>query len=56
MAAIPAGLANALQHRCLLDREQVEGGLATIHLAEEFKHRGRPSDVPVNRFDHLGAP
>jgi serine/threonine-protein kinase len=38
MAAVPAGLATALQDRYRLDRELGHGGMATVYLARDLKH------------------
>ncbi len=40
MAAVPPGLANALQDRYLLDRELGQGGMAAVYLAQDVRvHR-----------------
>jgi eukaryotic-like serine/threonine-protein kinase len=46
MAAVPAGLADALQDRYRLDRELGQGGMATVYLAEDLKHH-RPVAIKV---------
>ncbi len=38
MAAVPAGLADALQDRYHLERELGAGGMATVYLAKDLKH------------------
>jgi serine/threonine protein kinase len=38
MAAVPAGLATALQDRYRLDRELGHGGMATVYPAQDLKH------------------
>jgi serine/threonine-protein kinase len=50
MAAVPAGLATALQDRYRFDREIGQGGMATVYLAEDLKHQ-RKVAVKVLRPD-----
>ena len=38
MAAVPPGLATALQDRYLLERELGQGGMAVVYLAHDLKH------------------
>jgi serine/threonine-protein kinase len=68
MAAVPTGLANALQNRYRLDRELGQGGMATVYLAHDLRNN-RKDALKVRRpelaailgaerflwFDHLGA-
>ena len=53
MAAVPAGLAEALQDRYRLVRELGQGGMATVYLAEDLKHH-RQVAVKVLRPDLAG--
>ena len=39
MTNVPSGIANALRDRYLLERELGSGGMATVYLAEDLKHR-----------------
>jgi len=50
MAAVPAGLADALQDRYRLDRELSQGGMATVYLAQDLRHH-RPVALKVLRPD-----
>jgi serine/threonine-protein kinase len=53
MAAVPAGLATALQDRYRLDHELGQGGMATVYLAHDVRHPRRVA-VKVLRPE-LGA-
>ena len=48
MAAVPAGLANALKDRFRLDRELGQGGMATVYLAHDLRNN-RPVALKVLR-------
>jgi len=54
VSAVPPGLAAALADRYTLQRELGAGGMATVYLAEDRKHR-RPVAIKVLRPELAGA-
>lgn len=53
MTAGPADLAAALEGRCRIERELGRGGMATVFLAEDLRHK-RPVGIKLRR-PKLGA-